>query len=304
MTWLIWRQHRSQLATAIALVAALAVPVAITGRHLTDAITACQSGGSCGNLFQDYNWINTIVDITVIVPLLIGVFWGATIAGREFETGTASLVWTQSVTRRRWIGSKLVTLFGFTAACSGAVSGLVTWWSKAHNAVVESRFAGLQFDIQGVAPIGYALFASALGLAAGVLWRRALPAMATTVGGFVAVRLGIELFARRHYMSPVVRFSGLSGVRDPAPNGSLMQTTDLVHNGRVVSGPVKVPQGCSEGTRQASDACMSAHGYGLRSVYQPANRYWTFQWIEFGIFVGMGALLVAVAVLLLRRRDA
>jgi hypothetical protein len=304
MSWVIWRQHRTQLAIAFALVAALAVPVVVTGRHLTEAFTACRSGGSCGNLFQSYNWINTLVDITVIVPLLIGVFWGATIAGRELEAGTAGLVWTQSVTRRRWIASKLVTLFLFTAACSGAVAGLVTWWSDTHNALVESRFVGLQFDIQGIAPVGYALFASALGLAAGVLWRRALPAMATTVGGFVAVRFVVELFARHHYMSPVVRLIGLGQAREALPPGSLMQSTDLVRNGEVVTGPVEVPAGCGAGSREAMNACMDAQGYRLRQVYQPASRYWTFQWIEFGIFAGLAVLLVVVAVVVLRRRDA
>jgi hypothetical protein len=50
--------------------------------------------------------------------------------------------------------------------------------------------------------------------------------------------------------------------------------------------------------------CMQRLGYELRSIYQPANRYWPFQWIEFGIFVGLAAVLTVVAVLMLRRRDA
>jgi hypothetical protein len=49
---------------------------------------------------------------------------------------------------------------------------------------------------------------------------------------------------------------------------------------------------------------MHGLGYQFRTSYQPANRYWPFQWIETGIFVALAAILVAVAVIALRRRDA
>jgi len=38
-----------------------------------------------------------------------------------------------------------------------------------------------------------------------VLWRRTLPAMATTIGGFVVVRIAIENYLRPHFMAPLVR---------------------------------------------------------------------------------------------------
>ena len=44
-----------------------------------------------------------------------------------------------------------------------------------------------RFDIQGIVPIGYAVFAVALGIAAGTLIGRSLPALAVTVG-FTALR--------------------------------------------------------------------------------------------------------------------
>lgn len=56
--------------------------------------------------------------------------------------------------------------------------------------------------------------------------------------------------------------------------------------------------------RAPSDACMARYGFHVTSTYQPAGRYWTFQWIETGIFVGITALLVAGAVVLVLRRDA
>ena len=302
MTWLLWRQHRLHASIAAVLLAAFAVPVVITGRHLADQLALCRSGTTCGDLFDSNRSINLVVDLTLMVPLLIGVFWGATFIGRELETGTVALVWTQSTTRRRWLVSKIATLFAFTVLVSGADSVLVTWWSNAHNSLVESRFTGLQFDIQNAAPVGYALFAAGLGLAAGVVSRRTLPAMASTVGGFVAVRLLVELWLRPHYMSPIVKLYSFKAM-DPTPAGSLNIGTDLLHDGQVVNGPIRVP--CDgAGTREQMNTCMQHLGYRFRTTYQPANRYWTFQWIEFGIFVGLAVLLSAAAVLLLRRRDA
>lgn len=301
MTWLLWRQHRSQFALAAVLVAAFAVPALITGRHLANLLTSCRASTTCGafDILHGYSAMRMIVNLTIAVPLLIGAFWGATIVGRELETGTATLAWTQSVTRRRWLSAKLGTLFALTTASSGAVAALVTWWSNPANATLQSRFEGAQFDIQGITPVGYAIFASALGLAAGALWRRALPAMATTVGGFVAVRLLIELAVRPHYMAPLIKFSAFA-MPDKSPTGAWVRSTDLVLHGQVVRGPVAPPSCAADDARE----CMERLGYQIRTVYQPANRYWTFQWIEFGIFAGLALILVAAAVVVLRRHDA
>ena len=308
MTWLLWRQHRIQLALAVAVIIAFAIPTWITGTHLTTALQDCQASSNCGgfDLLRHYGAIRVIVNLTMAVPLLIGVFWGATLFGREYDAGTATLVWTQSVTRRRWIASKVLTLFALSIACSATISGLVTWWSNTANATLESRFDGAQFDIQNIAPVGFAVFGAALGLAAGALWRRILPAMATTVGAFIGVRLLIELAIRPHYMSPITQTLAMGAAKQSLPSGSLEIGDDLVLHGHVLSGPVAVDASCGARalTRERMDACMSSVGYRIRHTYQPASRYWTFQWIEFGIFVGLAAILIAVAVLAVRRRDA
>ena len=305
MTWLLWRQHRIHLAIAGILLAAFGIPALVTGGHLADALSACQSSGCSGvDLLDQYRGMNVLVDLTIMVPLLIGVFWGAPIVGKELETGTAVLAWTQSSTRRHWLRMKLVTLFGLAALSSAAVSGLVTWWSQAHNSTVESRFTGLQFDIQGIVPVAYAIFAAAVGLTAGIVWRRALPAMATTVGVFVGVRLLVELVFRQSYMSPLTLGSSL-GVKSDIPSGSLGISSDLYYHGHVVNGQVNLPDACVSATsRDAMSACMDAHGYQFRATYQPASRYWPFQFIEAGIFVALAAALAVLAIIWLRRHDA
>jgi hypothetical protein len=303
-----WRQHRSQAALVAGLLAALGILLLVTGIAMAQdyhtAMSACtQPGTNCSvdNLFQGDGAIIDLVNLTVAAPLLIGVFWGATSVGREYDAGTNLLVWTQSATRRSWLRAKLGTLLVSSLLAGAALSGMVTWWSRTLNALHQNRFQPLQFDLQGLAPIAYTLFAATLGLAAGALWRRVLPAIATTVAGFVAVRLAIEEWLRPHYQTAITTVD--SG--DGQPVGAWQFRSDLMHNGHVVLGPINVPASC-EGvaTREQMTACMARNGYHVTVTYQPANRYWTFQWIEAGIFVAISAALVALTVVLVRRRDA
>jgi len=303
MTWILWRQHRAQMAIVAGLLAVFAVPVVVTGRHLSDGLIACRASGPCGGLLEHYNAMLTTVNLTVAVPLIFGIFWGVSVIGRELETGTATLAWSQSVTRRHWVRVKLLWLFGTTLVASSALTVLVTWWSNTRNALQESRFSGLPFDLENLSPVGYSLFSAALGLTAGVAWRRVLPAVASTIAGFVGVRMIVELVLRPHYMAPVSRLVSM-GAPPEGPQGGWSYDTELVHNGRVVPGNVVgLPESCAGLPREGVNRCMDAHGYRVRISYQPAGRYWTFQWIEFGIFAALSILLVVVALVLLRRRD-
>jgi hypothetical protein len=47
---------------------------------------------------------------------------------------------------------------------------------------------------------------------------------------------------------------------------------------------------------------LTQHGYTLWTRYQPASRFWSFQWIEGGWLLALSVLLIAVAVWLVRRR--
>ena len=105
---------------------------------------------------------------------------------RELETGTHRLVWTQSVTRTRWLAVKLGLIGLVSVAASGLLSLIVTWWSSPIDRVNMNQFTSV-FDQRDVVPIGYAAFAFVLGVAGGLLARRTLPAMAATLVAFVTV---------------------------------------------------------------------------------------------------------------------
>jgi hypothetical protein len=65
---------------------------------------------------------------------------------------------------------------------------------------VSGRFTPGAFDLEGLSLTGYTLFAFALGVLAGLLLRRTVPAI---VVAFVAVRLPVEYWLRQRYQSPV-----------------------------------------------------------------------------------------------------
>ena len=66
----------------------------------------------------------------------------------------------------------------------------------------RSRTPWAAFDVQGLAPIGYAVFALSLGTLAGLVFRRTIPAMALTLFVFVGVRILIAQ-VRPHFMTAV-----------------------------------------------------------------------------------------------------
>src|ERR1700677_2327052 len=215
MTWVIWRQYRVTAAIAGAILAAFAVLFLITGlqdaTRWHTALATCAKNGTCGNLSQLVSLTTgpvlgpayTLTILSLAVPLLFGMFWGSPAVAAERETGTVQFAWTQSVTRRRWLTVKTGWLLLAGAVFGGAVAGIVTWWYAPLNALNLYQFTQGRFDIQGIVPIGYAVFAVALGIAAGALIGRSLSALAVTAGVFLAVRLAVTYGLRMHYMPAV-----------------------------------------------------------------------------------------------------
>jgi hypothetical protein len=66
---------------------------------------------------------------------------------------------------------------------------------------------------RALSPVGYALFAVALGAAAGAVLRRTRAALAVTLGVFLAARMLIAEFARRHRMTAITFIYNLARPR-------------------------------------------------------------------------------------------
>ena len=145
MTWLVWRQYRAQAAIASALLAALAAVVLVDGfqiaSHWHSVLVTC--AGNSGCLQQQPTLVNGVVSdlpyVSLIVPVVLGMLWGAPLVASELEARTSDFAWTQSVTRTRWLAVKAGWLLLAAVACGGAVSALTTWWSGPINASLPPR---------------------------------------------------------------------------------------------------------------------------------------------------------------------
>jgi hypothetical protein len=323
MIWLTWRQHRKQLlytVLGLAVLAAFIVPTGLAMRHDFNSLGLAKCIGvqlgptnnQCGLASQQFTdkWapLSLVGILFLMVPLLVGLSWGAPVVAREVEHGTHRLVWTQGVSRRQWALVKFAIVGGFTVLAS-AIYGLgMSWWLSPLNEDGQmNRFDRLIFDMQGVVPIGYTLFAVALGIFAGTVWPRMLPAMGATLAGFFGVRLAITLLARQHYMTPVDLTAPLASA-NPINDSGAWVLNDGIKNaaGQLVLSHARIECQAAPGpVDAAAPACGSEQGLGVGAVnwesVQPADRYWTFQGIETGIFVVLAVVLLYLAFRRVRR---
>ena len=331
MAWVIWRQHRSALTGVVALLGALAVLMWMAGlqlHHAYAAAIACRPAGSlaCSGVITSFNGTNGFLAngfILQVVPPLIGAFLGATVLAREMETGTFRYAWTQGFGRWRWTLAKLVALGVVVAAAAGAFSVLTTWYyqpyfaagNQAHSLTEASPFSLGLFYLRGVAFAAWTLAAFAIGALAGMLIRRVVPAIAATLAAYAGLAFAAGGLLREHYLSPLVtsklNVPGSAWVLSQwgtkggklAWTGSFPPMNLLLPNCPPPGAPgVRVPKPSVNAFLQ----CLPQHGYGyaLWTSYQPASRFWAFQWIEGGWLLALSLVLIAGTVWLVRRRAA
>jgi hypothetical protein len=351
MIWLTWRQFRAQAAMMAAALAALAVILAVTGPRLADeyssGIAACTAqSGDCSDFLANFftghrGAFLAVTAVVLVLPALIGLFWGAPLIARELEAGTHRLVWNQSVTRSRWLAVKLGLLGLATIAAAGLGSLAVDWWSNPLDKAAADDFPRMEpllFGTRGIVPIAYAAFAFALGVTVGMLLRRTIAAMAITLAVFVAVQVAMPQLVRSHLIPPVV------STIDPAPSSLTMfafgpdgleidatlpddtgawvlssHTVDA--SGQAVtriptnsslsptSGPCAPPEEppASEGPGDELAPCLAEVkrlGYRQQVTYQPSSRFWPLQWYEAAIYTALAFGLAGFCSWWLRRRLA
>ncbi|HTU72122.1 MAG TPA: hypothetical protein VMG38_01255 [Trebonia sp.] len=315
MNTLVWRLHRSQAYVTGAALIVLAAVLLITGIAVSgtyhDFVVGCAAAHDCGDPSPVLGRDGLITDwllATMAIPLLFGMFWGAPLLATEFEDGTHGLAWTQGVTRGRWLSRTVAWPLLAALVWGGALAALVTWWRAPANALgfPGVRFDTGIFDIQGIMPVAYSVFAVALGIAMGTAFRRVLPAMATTLAVFTGVRFLITEFARPHYLTPASALVPIGG--DNGPSGSWVLSNVTVGPGGQRYGNFTFqdePAACrSLPPGPKEPACLAAHGFHVLITYQPAGRFWAFQGIEAAIFLVLAAALIAMTFRLVLARDA
>jgi hypothetical protein len=334
MIWLTWRQFRMHAMVAGAFVVVLGVLLAVTGLHLNDVyhssgLAACH--GDCAQatrlfLSEARNGLTGRLFLLLqgagyVIPAVIGVFWGAPLIARELETGTHRLVWNQSVTRGRWVATKLAGVGLASMLTAGLVSLAITWWATPIDRIGPHRITPDVFGSRGVVPLGYAAFAFALGVAAGVLLRRTVAAMAVTLAVVIAVAVVMPTVVRPHLIAPVStsvplnldRLRGLgwsdNGGRmfldadADVPGAWVLSNTVVTSDGKPFTGPANLAVCNRDALPKLCAQWVGTLHLRQSLSYQPATRFWALQWREMTLYLIVAALLAMFCYWRLRRRS-
>jgi hypothetical protein len=325
MAWVTWRQHRVALTGLVVALAAIGTYTWMVGlqlHHAYAAELACHPAGSdaCLQLTSGFDSVGGFLTngwILQLVPALIGAFIGAPVLAREMETGSYRYAWTQGFGRWRWTLAKLAGLAVAVTAAAGAISVLFSWYYQpyfgAHNQARDlselTSLAPSLFDLRGVVFGAWTLAAFAIGALAGMLIRRVVPAIVATLVVYAGLAIATGAWLRAHYFAPIVTRS-LN-----VPSSVWIVSQNWTKGGQTVSQTVlyQVLQGApaqvagKEGGGPNLHALVAwqylvQHGYIQVTSYQPATRFWAFQWMESGWLLGLAVLLIAVTVWLVRRR--
>ncbi|MEA5360213.1 ABC transporter permease subunit [Amycolatopsis sp., V23-08] len=171
MIWLTWRQHRRQALFTLVTLGVLALIVVPTGlamhtKYDSSGLAACQAAlgkapmitqteavSNCASLAhqfeQQFGNLVYVAVLFVILPVLVGVFFGAPLVSREVEQGTHRLVWTQGVSRAHWALVKFGLIGAITAVLAVGYALGVSWWFGPLVSTT-SRLGYFAFDVQGV----------------------------------------------------------------------------------------------------------------------------------------------------------
>ncbi|MER6752252.1 hypothetical protein ACG2OD_20380 [Streptomyces sp. PDY-4] len=273
------RVHRTALTAWGALVAGLVVWLVWLNEVTVDAVRAveaeCSRGpGICVDLIEalDYSEPTGYVGFLICYSFLaVAAFSGGALIGRELESGTARLAWTQGVTPARWLAAGLaVPAVALVADGTVLVLAFRRGWS-AHRDLMGDHWAFADvFVARGPATVAYGLCALAVGALIALILRRALPALAVSVAAMWLLNLVLER-CRASLWPPVTR---TSGTRFELPESAWQ-----LEWGRTASG-------------------------GHRATYHPPSHFWPLHLVETGIVLAVTALATAAAFALLNRRTA
>jgi ABC-type transport system involved in multi-copper enzyme maturation permease subunit len=327
MIWLTLRQHRVQIAGMLAIALLLAITLVLAAEYAARVraelgVDTCvpfpNTDSNCANLNTEWGQrvsaLNYIFYSLYVLPGLVASYVGGPLFAIEFERGTHRLAWTQGISRVRWAAVKLVVVLGVSLAAGSVLAPF-----GGRQSVFFTQFGNVPspfdtFEIQGLALVSYFVFGIAAGAFVGAWSRRLVTGMFVGLLVFGVVRVGVHNL-RPMYQEPatasfpaghpfaaaieVPRDAWRLGVRGfdlegrSVPNERMSALEQEYFRG---SGGISV--------RTSDTDFLLAHGVVRRFVYQPADRFWTFQAIEAAIFTGLAALFALLTLWRVRSRDA
>ncbi|MFE3826368.1 ABC transporter [Streptomyces sp. NPDC059092] len=301
MTWLVWRQHRAAFWTILVATALSVAWIVYQRGQLVDFLDGYGYPGKsldeAGAKFQQYNNAFSFVSMGLqAIPILLGVFLGAPLVAGDLENGTAKLVAAQSMSRTRWLATKLALAGLVVVVSTGVMSAVFGWWWNPvrSEVTIMDWTSGAAFNTTGPVPVALTLFSVFGGVAIGAVLRRTLPAMVVTFGFTVVLQLVWDYFLLS--LGNVVTVTTNKGVMDENAFPSLPRGAYEIDQSYVTgSGDLAGWSTCSESqTDAARQVCLDkADVVGWAVQYLPMSQMNAMQWFGASILFALTAGVVA-----------
>ena len=328
MIWLLWRRYRLRLVLVAGLFVALAVWMVLEAHAFESAHNVCRHMTyQCGviyGVFSVENQATAINALLLFLPCLVGMIFGVPLVARELEQGTNRLVWTQGISRTRWLIANWVVV-GLTLVAFASVLVLITqWWSGQVfvrlplDLTLSSRIQPTLFAVTGLVPAAYTLFAFSLGAALGAILCRTSWAVVGTVVGYTAIAF-LMVFSIRPLLASQGFLAETTSTSDQYVTLPNPQPWNLGYGFRFtpgtqatsrVSSPGAIAQHCRNQSYNVQNQshpdsryrqCLDANHVQGGFFYQPADHYWALQWSEGALYVGASLVLFGLTLWSVRR---
>ncbi|CAM5404171.1 ABC transporter permease subunit [Streptomyces atroolivaceus] len=299
LTWLVLRQHRTALGCIAALVVLGSLWIVYQRGQLIDLLAAAGWPGKTVPQPVVGEGYRNLTSLLGLLPGILAVFLGAPLIAADQEQGTAQLVTTQSVTRRRWLVAKLGWCLLITLVACSVLSAVFTWWWRPYRSVLPDIWMDTSvFDTTGPVLPALALFLTAAGITIGVLVRRVLASMVVTFVFCVAAQAAWGMF-RDHLGTPRTVTYPLNA-DFPAHLADAYEVDRWVGS---ADGQLHGWGSCAEATEKATNACIEEKGI-VNNVFEYLDhgQMAAMQWTGAGILLAGAVALTAFSLWWASRR--
>jgi hypothetical protein len=346
--WLTWRRHRLTLTLTIGALIVLGVWMLFVAHRWTlfiddnenlyricgnnfgcrNRLASKQGFVSLGGTFSITRQATAIDLILLTVPCVLGVVFGVPLVSGEFAHSTNRLLWTQGISRSKWLAVSWL-LVALPLVILISLYSVFEWWWSYHayfgsvftHYGFEGRVSPPVFGATGLVPVAYTLFALALGTAMGAILRRIPLAvigtvvlyaavallMVTTIRPVLAPRVFVPItnldygfgtdFLIPWKLGPAYRFVPGSDVRGGASAteiGVTCLSKDPNEDGLVSEHVLDPPFA----------RCLASQHIQFGTVYMPYRSFWLLQWRESAIYLILSGGLFGLSIWSVRRWQA
>lgn len=189
--WLTWKMHRFEAVTALVLIAVAGISAIVVASH----ITGLGIGPECWPRNENGDFTTPLCDaamrtfweglggeiqvIRLALPFAIpaaALLLGVPVVARELETRTASLAWSLSGRRSRWLVSRVVPMLGIVLVAGGITAVLGSGFFDTLRSVDTYPYLH-ELGSSGAGLLARGVMAFGLALLVGAVVGRTMPAL-------------------------------------------------------------------------------------------------------------------------------